>query len=579
MIRKYGLIFLCLLFCVILSIATHMSFRHVAADDESEATPTVTPVIPVQFYLTPWDGIRGSIIRIKGSTFTPTTVVRFYFSSDIGDTSSAIDGKITAYKFLGSVWTDSGGFINNDNQPAGNQAVYPVPFRLDDGANKKNTPGGICYIYATYSNSKAVIAFARFTVDSLATMSIAPVAGFVGDTVSVTGSNFGSNENATAKLDDRDMVVTIGNRTTTGGDFHGTVEIPDSTDGLHTIYITDETGNIANATFTTTSKLTMNTTSQAFGRKIIVTGTGFSGHKIVAVSLNGRDLTPDEAPVTTSSFGRFQATITVPFDFTFVKGGKAVVSASVGTTAASAGLDITATSPLLAFSPEIDAAHPAYVGMKLGVTGMWFATGDRVDISVDDSGVSLGSVVVDDNSFFSIQVVLPPGKSGAHHLKATGTLGVAFKDYVIEGVAPPVPVLKSPRITGTSGDAPLLEWVSVSDPSGVTYDLQVAADKDFKALLIDKHVISGVDYTFTPAESVILPRGGAPCYWRVRAVDGASNASDWTPSSSFYIGFSWVSIPAWVIYAAAGIGVLVLVGVYLYYKRRSNAIPGSGSIN
>lgn len=173
----------------------------------------------------PTEGVRGSTVRIKGSTFTPTTV-EFYFSGDVGDTSSSIDGKITAYKFLGSVWTDSGGFINNDAQPAGNQAVYPVPFRLDDGSNKKNTPGGVCYFYATYINSKTVIAFAKFTVTSLATMSIAPDTGFVGDTVSLTGSNFGLNENATAKLDDRDLVIPNGNRTTSGGEFRVSAAVP-----------------------------------------------------------------------------------------------------------------------------------------------------------------------------------------------------------------------------------------------------------------------------------------------------------------------------------------------------------------
>jgi hypothetical protein len=568
MIRKYGLLFLCFLLSFIIPVTVNISFPPVTAE-----------AIPTQFYLTPWEGIRGSIIRIKGSTFTKSTVVKFYFSSDFGTTTDSIDDKITAYKFLGYTQTDSNGVIDWEKQPSSLQAVYVVPFKLDDGPKKKNTPGGACYIYATYNSSKNVIAFAQFTVTSLATMSITPETGFVGVSVNITGINFAANENTTAKLDDQDIVIKNGNRTTSGGEFNGTVVIPDCSDGRHIMYITDETGNVANATFTTLSKLTLNTTSQAFGGKITVTGTGFSARKSVAVSINGRELAPDEAPITTSAFGRFQATVLVPFDFTFVKGGRAVVSASVGTAAASAELDITTTSPQLAFTPELDSSHPAYVGMKLGIAGMWFKAGDRVNMSVDDSGVSLGSVVVDENSFFSVEIVLPPGKSGPHRLNAAGAFAAATREYIMESQAPSVPVTKSPRITGTSGDAPLLDWVPVNDPSGVTYELQVAADKDFAALLVDKRNLGGAEYIFTPDESARLHRGGAACYWRVRAVDGASNLSDWTPPSSFYIGFSWMGVPPWMMYTAAGAGLLILVGMYFYYKKRSAVISGSGSLN
>jgi hypothetical protein len=251
-----------------------------------------------------------------------------------------------------------------------------------------------------------------------------------------------------------------------------------------------------------------------------------------------------------------------------LNGGKAIIAANSMTSAASAELTISATTPVITFSPEVSSAKPAYAGMTLTVNGMWFTPGDKVNIFIDSSQVPVATATVNDNHSFSVAFVLPPGKSGVHNLTAAGIKGSATTTYIMESEAPPAPVQKSPRITGTSGEAPQLSWYAVTDPSGVTYNLEVAADRDFNNMLVEKHGISGTEYTFTAAESARL-KSGASCYWRVMAIDGAQNASEWTPASLFFVESPWLSIPSWAIYMLAGLGILILLIAYLYIRKRT----------
>ncbi len=583
--RKCRLAFSFLLAVAIVSVVALVPARPAMADDYPETTPTVTPVIPPQFYLyatdsnsSPWEGNRGTWIRIKGSTFTNSSIIKFYFSSDTGGTSSSIDNQIKAYKYLGSVYTTSNGLIDNSLNPSGNQAIYQVPVKLDDGADKENTPTGVCYIYATYSNSKNVIALATFTVTTPATISITPNNGLVGDNIGIAGKEFAANEKVTAKYDDRDVAIKGGNpKTTANGEFQGTIQIPDSADGKHTIFITDETGNSPKGNFTVSSSIALSPATQAVGGKVIVNGTGFGARKPVSISINGREITSEEAPLSTTQYGSFQATVTVPFDFAYLNGGKAIIAANGMTSAASAELSISATTPVITFSPEVSSAKPAYAGMTLTVTGMWFKPGDKINIFIDGSQVPVANITVNDNNSFSVAFVLPPGKSGVHNLTAAGSKGSATTTYIMESEAPPAPVQKSPRITETSGEAPRLSWYAVTDPSGVTYNLEVAADRDFNNMLVEKHGLSGTEYTFTAAESARL-KSGASCYWRVRAMDGAQNASEWTPASLFFVELPWLSIPAWAIYMLVGLGILILLIAYLYIRKRTTFKKNYGAI-
>ena len=65
-------------------------------------------------------------------------------------------------------------------------------------------------------------------------------------------------------------------------------------------------------------------------------------------------------------------------------------------------------------------------------------------------------------------------------------------------------------------------WRGTSDPSGITYTLEVADNYDF---LSASHIIRKTGLTETSCALDITP---GTYYWRVKAVDGAGNESEWS---------------------------------------------------
>lgn len=144
----------------------------------------------------------------------------------------------------------------------------------------------------------------------------------------------------------------------------------------------------------------------------------------------------------------------------------------------------------------------------------------------------------------------------------------------MESTPPPVPTPVSPgdgaRI-GVLGDVtPTLKWASVTDPSGVTYTLQIDTSPDFAHPVLEKTDISGTQYTLAVIES--LPRG--EYYWRVKAVDGASNESAWSQPRLLRSGL----MPLWTLILLIVVAVAVVAAV-IYFAlarlavRRRAAIP------
>jgi len=109
--KNYGRYLLCLILGVLAPLTVLLTSYPALADDEITPTGPAQAIRP-QFYPSPTEGLRGSTVRIKGSTFTKEAIVKFYFSSDPGSNGSVIDDKIKIYKYLGSTLVDSGGYIN-----------------------------------------------------------------------------------------------------------------------------------------------------------------------------------------------------------------------------------------------------------------------------------------------------------------------------------------------------------------------------------------------------------------------------------------------------------------------------------
>jgi len=128
----------------------------------------------------------------------------------------------------------------------------------------------------------------------------------------------------------------------------------------------------------------------------------------------------------------------------------------------------------------------------------------------------------------------------------------------MESEPPPVPRLKLPEEGSRAEAETHFDWESVSDESlPVTYALQVATDEDFTtdSIVLEKEGLTDSDYTITRAEEKLAPRRKeTPYYWRVKAIDSASNESQWSTPGSFYVGSRFV-MPRGAIYALIAIGV------------------------
>lgn len=161
-----------------------------------------------------------------------------------------------------------------------------------------------------------------------------------------------------------------------------------------------------------------------------------------------------------------------------------------------------------------------------------------------DIGISYNLQLVDNDGDFSSPEVNRTGilantftaaalADGSYHWRVSGTDRAGnvgpwstARSFTVDTVAPAAPALLSPADGANILDTtPTLDWADVSDPSGVTYRLQVDADAGFSSPATD--VVGLADSELTLAAA--LPLG--TFYWRVRSVDSAGNGS-WSEARS-----------------------------------------------
>ncbi|MFC1926574.1 hypothetical protein ACFLWV_02360 [Chloroflexota bacterium] len=180
------------------------------------------------------------------------------------------------------------------------------------------------------------------------------------------------------------------------------------------------------------------------------------------------------------------------------------------------------------------------------------ASGVTYDVQVDDTDATFGSLVLDEtglvDSFFDILVPLP---DGTYYWRAravdnsvpsnTGSWSEVWS-FTVDTTAPAAPVLDSPADAQTTGDnTPTLDWDDVSDPSGVTYEVQVDdTDDTFGSLVVDEDALG--DSFF----DILIPLPDGTYYWRARAVDNAvpANTGAWSEVWSFTVDTTAPAAPA-----------------------------------
>ena len=533
----------------------YVSVTTTSGGDLPAGVTLTVPTVPRGTYSVYADVPSGSPIEAY-DTFTITPEIELDDSSgNVGDTIT-VDGygfrdsaTVTIYYDGVSVGTD---YTNSDG------TFDNFTFTVPDSTKGTHT--------VRARDSTGYSPTVNFTVSPEITISSS--SGAVGDAITVSGTGFAASSDITIYFDGDEVDITGGDDDTdSDGSFECTFDIPETSRGSHTIKAKDEDNNYDTATFTVAQKITIDPTSGSSGITVTVTGTGFGASKTITIKYDDTTVATSPTTVTTNLTGYFSATFTVPA----VLAGTYEVEATDGTNTATADFVSTTDATI---SQTTTAAAPGYVGMTLTITGTGFTPSATITITYTSDPAVFTTTSLADGSF-SYVLTIPPSLGGAHTITVSDGSVTKVFDFFMELEAPPVPELLLPLADEKAESEAEFDWDDVTDISEpVTYDLQVATSASFTStsILVDKEGLTESEYILTESEKLESTSEEEPYYWRVRAVDAASNASGWTGAATFYVGFTFPEITGWLMYVimAAIAAAFFFFGFWLGKRRASS---------
>ncbi|MDP2918611.1 MAG: IPT/TIG domain-containing protein [Dehalococcoidia bacterium] len=387
---------------------------------------------------------------------------------------------------------------------------------------------------------------------------ITPQSGTVGTVIQMTGRGFKANAGITVRIDGTVVKTTPPSITTdASGKFSASFTAPASSGGAHPVVVGDGTLS-ANASFTISAGGGITVNRGTVSQSVTFNGTGFAARGNITVTYDGAVVTS----VTADASGAFNAVFNVPAS---AAGNHAVV-ATDGTRNMSFTFSVT---PSVTLNPASGA-----VGSKVTVNGSGFTSKGQISIKYDDQ--QLANTAADNTGGFAFVFDAPVSKGGAHSVIVTDGAYTVTSSFAMDAEAPPVPLPLNPQNDSQAERLALFQWTGVSDPSGVTYRLQLSREANFGVLVLEKQGLTGTGYTITEEEKLRSASRKQPYYWRIKATDAASNESAWSPAQSFYVG---IVLPGWLQGVLVAL-VVVIVGVLAFWfggKRGKGKIPATGT--
>lgn len=524
------------------------------------ALPTKTALAKEILNLSPSKGVVGDKIEVTGSGYDSGDRIYIYFSSqdaDVNDDISDLDVWVEVDTARASLALEGGGYISGS---------FEVPDELTDGHKIEKVLGGDYFVYATKREEGRILAKEEFTVVGIA--EVDPTEGPVGTEIEIEGKGFEDEEDIEVFYDGEEIGIAGGDdKTDDDGEFRLTITIPESTAGTHiiTVEVDEDEGQ---AKFTVEPRIDISATSGRIGDKVTVTGTGFGDSVDVAVTFGSERVATGE----TDDEGNFSIT----FDLPAV--GKGTYDVEVEDEDGNTGNKYSfIVRSDISISPVTSQASPGHVGMDMTISGTGFIPGYQITITYASTSAVFTTTSKNDGSF-SFTFIIPESEAGPHVVTATdGTNSMEVTFFMEEG-APPIPQPLEPEI-GTIPERPIkFEWCGVTDPSGTTYTLQIAKDKNFTDIVLEKEGLTKSEYTMTQTEDEKLEstEDGDEYWWRVRATDGASNMGNWSGAKSFVVGVvgSIITIPDWAKYLLGAVGGSLLFFIGLLLIRRKGKVSG-----
>jgi hypothetical protein len=449
--------------------------------------------------LTPASGPTGISVTVSGTVF----------DSYIGD---------NIHIFFDTDEIPSSPFIVPDD------GLFSVSFTIPVGT----LPGQ--HRVEARSEISSLLAENYFTVEA-AELALDIYEGNVGTSVNITGSGFHIGRPVTLYYTNLSQNQIGSELASPVGKFSHEFIIPSSPAGFHDITAINDYNNSAEIQFKVLPELTLDLSSAAAGDLLNASGTGFASHGAVTIIFGSLAVTIAQADY----YGSFNIDFYVPplkpmtydvraqddFSNTDVKQftvtAGANLSESIGTT-----------------------------GSELTVNGSGFIPGNTVDVYYDD--VPIATTVADNNGDFSATFTVPPG-GGSHIITVSDGTNTRNYSFSLERDPPATPALSLPGDESMTKAEAFFDWQDVVDPSlPVTYNLEIASDLNFASVILYKTGIEISQYLLTQNEILSVSFKDSPYFWRVKAVDGAGNESEYSEPWVFYV--SVPSAPALFLPAA-----------------------------
>lgn len=489
------------------------SFNLPAVPVLADNTTSVNPILEVM----PQEGSVGTQVYIRVINYQPNkqVIITFGTTTIIGTGTTAEIKTVVATRLT----TDNTGYgvidFPVDTYPAGRYIIM-----ADDGTNKLT---------------------AAFKVVPSITINDDIASGAVGDTIMVSGYGFAMKKLVYLGIDDYKLVT--GETDEKGRFYDLKLTIPSLPRGNHNIKAQDSENYSATQVFNVRQQMNITPASAAVGDNVTIMGSGFQAVTDVVIYWDDKDISIAQ----TGSDGSFITTILVPAC------GDGSHRIKVDDRANKSFKDINVSSAL--------NLNPAtgHVGMQVAAQGMGFRPGFPVSLTYDN--IKLESTTVNSSGSFSQVFKIPVSRFGQHMLVASDGVNTRSVPFIVESTQPPAPLTSLPsdgeRVTKDAH----FEWTPVSDPSGVTYTLEIAEDSAFTNVIMSQANIVA-NYIDITEDSKMLPGREKPYYWRVKAVDRASNESGWSLVSTFYKGHTFFTIigdmPEWVRW------ILIILGLALF---------------
>ena len=290
------------------------------------------------------------------------------------------------------------------------------------------------------------------------------------------------------------------------------------------------------------------------GTRVTVFGTDFASYADANLSVFFNDTEVARIPGSVFVSGYFQVVFEVPAS---AKPGNAVISIRgvAGSKLAEEIFIVTGVE----FSLSKGVGE---VGAKLTLSGAGFADGGTVTIKFDAEESII--LTADDTGAFTCTFTVPISAAGVHIITATDGVIIRQIIYTVESEAPASPEPLSPKQYAVVTLPLIFDWEGVYDVSQpLLYTLQVAHTADFRHPVLERIGLIASQYTLGNGETLLPNRRGTNYYWRVCAVDGASNIGEWSAPAAFRVKPVDI-LPAWARYVL----IVIQVGITLIFAYR-----------